>query len=474
MERVDTVVVGAGFGGLGAALALAARGRRVVVCEALNYAGGCASTHTRRGVTFESGATLLTGLSPGGALRRWIEAWELPVEVRLLDPAMTLRGPGLSLTVPTSRAAMVEALGGRPEVRAFFDLQAAVADPLWELLEEPSLLPPFGPAGALRHLGRLPRTLPVARWVGRPLSEVFDRVGVRADDPLRRWADALCQITVQVPAAQAEAPFALSALDFPFRGVGHARGGMGALAAATVQAIEARGGEVRLADRVREVVRDGTGWRVVARSGELWAPDVISGVPPGAFPIAPRPAVEGLQRDLRRSWGAAVWYLQVQAAGLPPEGAHLQLWDDPDAPPIDGNLVLCSVSEADEGRAPPGRRAVTVSTHLSLDGPPEALPDRVAAVQARMRSTIARWAPELRVLDGWTASPRTFERFTRRPGGRVGGVPRRVGLGQYVGLWPRPVAPGLWFVGDTVGLGQSVLATALTGARTAARVAGAA
>ena len=38
MERYDALIVGAGFGGLGAALTLAERGVRVVVCEALRYA----------------------------------------------------------------------------------------------------------------------------------------------------------------------------------------------------------------------------------------------------------------------------------------------------------------------------------------------------------------------------------------------------------------------------------------------------
>jgi phytoene dehydrogenase-like protein len=72
-----------------------------------------------------------------------------------------------------------------------------------------------------------------------------------------------------------------------------------------------------------------------------------------------------------------------------------------------------------------------------------------------------------------TASPRTFERYTGRPGGLVGGVPRRAGLHNYAGAWPRPLAPGLWLVGDSVFPGQSTVATALGGLRTAAALAGA-
>ena len=63
--------------------------------------------------------------------------------------------------------------------------------------------------------------------------------------------------------------------------------------------------------------------------------------------------------------------------------------------------------------------------------------------------------------------PRTFQRFTRRSGGYVGGPARTVGWHNYKQLGPKQVLPGLWMVGDSVFPGQSTLATALGGARTA-------
>ena len=58
MEQADVVVIGAGFGGLSAALHFAEAGRDVVLFEALNYPGGCASTFERFGQRYESGATM--------------------------------------------------------------------------------------------------------------------------------------------------------------------------------------------------------------------------------------------------------------------------------------------------------------------------------------------------------------------------------------------------------------------------------
>ena len=98
-----------------------------------------------------------------------------------------------------------------------------------------------------------------------------------------------------------------------------------------------------------------------------------------------------------------------------------------------------------------------------------------AAKTSRMRDVFAAQAPEWSagIEQCMTASPRTFERYTRRPGGLVGGVPRRAGLHNYRGAWPRPVAPDLWLVGDSQFPGQSTLATALGGLRVAAALAAA-
>ena len=70
-----------------------------------------------------------------------------------------------------------------------------------------------------------------------------------------------------------------------------------------------------------------------------------------------------------------------------------------------------------------------------------------------------------------TASPRTFERFTGRFAGYVGGVPRRAGLHNNLRLGPMHIAPGLHLVGDTAFPGQSILATALGGTKLAERMA---
>jgi phytoene dehydrogenase-like protein len=477
----DAVVIGAGFGGLGAALALARRGARVVVCEKLRYPGGCASTFTRGGARYETGATLFSGFAEGQLVHSLLGSLgkQDSVKVDILDPVITLRAPGLTLDIPPDRDRAIAglcALPGAPveRLRAFFATQRAVADALWPLFDDVERVRPG--LGLAWHLGRLHRYPAVARWISRPLAAVVAHHGLSHWAPLRTWLDALCQITVQAGMDEAEAPFALSAMDYPFRGTGHVHGGIGVLANALCEGIVEAGGEVRLAAGVRGLARGSQGWTVQVRRDRIETPLVVANLLPqaldGLLGGPPLPALAAQAEAVRGGWGAAMLYLQLDpAAPLPDRAFHWELVQDPDQPFVHGNHLFCSVSDPTEDRGPGGLRTATVSTHVDLS----ALRGRSSAEQAavldeihgRMEAGIQALAPELWAAHThrMTASPRTWQRFTGRPEGLVGGVPRRAGLANYRGLWPAPVLPGLWMVGDSAFPGQSTLATLVGGMR---------
>lgn len=474
------VVVGAGFGGLGAAVALAERGVRVRVLEALRYPGGCASTFTKLEHRFDAGATLSTGLADGQLFATWIARYGLPCRFTFPDPVMTLRASGLELPVWRDRQRFrrsLEALPGAPVagLRRFFALQDAVAGALWRVLDDPTLLPPLSMAAVATHLRHAASLVPAMGLAGRTLGSVLRRCGVDGFAPLRLLLDYLCQITVQCGVDQADAAFALSATDYPWRGTGHVEGGIGALAEALLQAVRDLGGEVQLADRVRGVARDGAGWRVTSRSGEVVARAVVANVLPAALgPLAglDTPRLAALQGPVDAGWGAVMLYRSVADGVLPAAASHFMLVGDSASPLVDGNHTFVSISGGGEvGRAPPGRRTLTASTHVALaalQGDPAAT---VARVQATMRATLAARLPEAEpALLELPASPRTFARFTQRVGGAVGGAPRWAGLASYRQLGPAEVGDRLWLVGDSTFPGQSTLATAIGGHRAAEAV----
>lgn len=480
----DVVVVGSGFGGLGAALTLAEGGARVALCEALNYPGGCASTFSRDGYRFEAGATLFSGFAEGQLFARWIKRHGLRVPLDWIDPVVELRAPlegraAVRLPVgnrPGDLERALASLPGAPTERLarFFALQRRVADALWEVLEDGDLLPPLGARALLRHALRLPRYAPLAGLVGRPLEAVLRRHGLADWQPLRLALDALCQITVQCGVAEAEAPMALSVMDYYSRGTAHVRGGIGTLASEMVRAIEGAGGEVRFSSRVRTARREDGTWTVSTRSGELRARAlVLNTLPADAARLTGSESARlaRLQQRVEQGWGATMLYRVVRAPeGSSPSPHHLQLVEDAGAPLQDGNHCFVSISgEADEGRAPAGHRTLTISTHSRVLAPEDpAAGAHTQAIQDRMRATLESRAPEWgQVIHELPGSPRTFARFTGRSRGWVGGIPRRAGLANYAQLGPLRFGPGAWLVGDTAFPGQSTLATATGGAQTA-------
>ncbi|TXD38078.1 FAD-binding protein [Lujinxingia vulgaris] len=488
-DVLDAIVIGAGFGGLSAALTLAERGASLAIFERLTYPGGCASTFRRRGYRFESGATLFSGFGEGQLFDRWIKRHNLPVRFESMDPLVTLRAPDLNLPISSDRDALTAsfcALPGAPAeaIRRFFAYQKRVADALWQLFDDPTLLPPFNPSNLLRHIARSPGYLVLLGAVGRSVGDLLKRFDLQNFLPLRTYLNAVCQITVQASADEAEAPFALAAMDYFFRGTGHIHGGIGQLASALSDAVENLGGQVLMADAVRRISREHDHWLVESRRHTLRARHVIANLLPSALlklladPALASPSLHRKQRAVEGGWGAAMLYLGVDRQRIARQEAfHLELVDDPHRPFQEGNHIFCSVSGADErDRAPEGQRVVTVSTHVDMRRYLGASPEERAAytqsVQDRMRQTLQLRAPELAraTLFEMTGSPRTFERFTGRPGGYVGGIPRVKGLHHYRDLGPQQVAKNLYLVGDTAFPGQSTLAVALGGLRTAEHI----
>lgn len=492
----DVAVVGAGFGGMATALTLASRGARVVLFESLKYAGGCASTFTRGGARYESGATLFSGFGEGQLFHRWTREHALPIRFDVHEPLVELRAGETRLRIGADRASLVAQLIAlspqhASQLERFFDEQTRVASALWALLDDPTLLPPLSVETLLRHLERTGAYLPLTRVVGRSLGSVVARHGLSDCAPLRHYLDAVCQITVQASSSEAEAPFAMGAMDYYFRGTGHIHGGIGELAQALVMAIRERGGEVRFVDKVSRISASGSAFEVHARKGAITARHVVLNLTPrDALRVLDaelaHPKLHRLAKRVDAGWGAVMLYLQLDAnVPIRPEAHHLELVRDVDKPFVAGNHIFVSISGVDEHKAPEGRRAVTISTHVAMPTfmplSDEARGALIAQIQQSMRETLAEKAPEVSasIVHAMTGSPRTFERFVGRHEGIVGGIPRRRGMAHYLQLGPFEVSAGMsregnqqtiHLVGDSVFPGQSTLATALGGVKTAETV----
>jgi C-3',4' desaturase CrtD len=485
------VIIGAGIGGLTTAAVLARAGLDVTVLEAHIYPGGSAGTFFHKGYRFDAGATLAGGFYPGGpmdlvAQAADIEAWP----TRRPNPAiMAVHLPdGAAITRwadERRREERRQAFGKQAE--AFWRWQERTADHLWDL----ALRQPTWPPQTLDEATSLTKTglsWLADNWIERLdpalIADAFRPAAYHlkgASDRLRLFVDGQLLIADQTTSQHANALYSASALDLPRRGVVHPHGGMGSIAETLVQAIRDHGGQVIYRQQVNQIVQEGgRPIAVETRRGDTFPADVvIANLTPWNIrnllgENAP-PRLRNLPERPQTGWGAFMVYVGLDGTAVPADLPlhHQVIVRDP---PTEGNSIFISISPAwDRNRAPEGHRAVTISTHTNLspwwelfehDRP--AYEDRKAAYTDRVLAAAETALPQLRdaahlIMPG---TPVTFQRFTRRQWGWVGGFPQT----DLFQTWGPRLAPNLWMVGDSIFPGQSTAAVALGGLRVAGTI----
>lgn len=482
-----TLIIGAGIGGLTTAALLLKAGHKVTVLEAHVYAGGCAGTFYHKGYRFDAGATLAGGFAPGGPHYRLAEILGLDWPISPADPAWTVHLPNGRAVTQWADADhwRAERQAAFPHSKSFWQTQEMLADLAWDISSRPFPWPPQ----SLRDWGMVLAALRPSTL--RALPYLFSTIGSLASEQapmFRAFLDGQLLISAQATAAQASALYGSAALDLPRRGVNHIQGGIGALADTLVAWLRANGGEVLFRQQVAKIeVRGGRATAVTTNKGlHLSADNIVANLTPWALAELLGPdAPNSLRREVQRrgpTWGAFTLYLGLDGAKLPPlVASHHQIIQDHKRPLGEGNSVFVSLSkEGDERRGPAGHRTATLSTHTDVDSWWRLRHTDRAAYHARRDDYVEKLlvgaetaVPGIRqaITLCLPGTPVTFQFYTRRPQGMVGGFPQ-TSLFDVRG--PATDLPNLWLVGDSIFPGQSTAGVTLGGMRVATAVAHAA
>ncbi|MBI1865498.1 MAG: NAD(P)/FAD-dependent oxidoreductase [Nitrospirae bacterium] len=459
----DVIVIGAGMGGLSTAAFLLKRGLRPLVLEHHYQAGGYVSAFKRRGYVFDCAVDAVAGLGPDGLLDRLLADLGVrpEVEVLPLDPVRETHFPGFSAVVAPAMEDYREFLAScwpadETAIAAFFeDIERIYTCVLKRFDDGPHVQASEADLALVRKAGS-------ATW-GELLGEYFECPNLKVVLSDR------CQYLGLPPSRLSAMQAAMAMVSYFRQGASRVKGGSQVLADALVRGVRRRGGEVRLACGVREILaRDGTAAGVVTDQGEeIRARAVVSTADPvqtarllgvKAAALDQRPAVSFFLVYL----GAALEENTLPASssiGVFPTWNVDRALDPEDPFGPEAAFGITIPTRVDPGLAPSGRQVVILHKEVAY-GFADDWGGRREALAREMIAKAERFVPGLErgieVME--IATPLTLERYTRNLRGSAYGweqVPHR-----------RPAmspVDGLHFAGHWTSAGGGVLAAAYSG-----------
>lgn len=453
----DIIIIGAGVGGLCAAIRLRSAGHRVTVIERRHTVGGKLNTYERDGFRFDTGPSLLT--LPG-----WFDevfalaGTRLRDEVDLveLDPAYRYTWTdGSTLVLPAGRDAAVEAVEAFSpgEGRAF----AAFADraaTIWSVAERTFFA------------GPMTNPLDLARRMKRPgdlvaidaISTLASRARHTFRDPrLRQWAGRYATYSGSSPF---RAPATLGCIPHLELALGcwHITGGLGSLATALALVAESVGVDIVTNHDVSRVeVSDDAVRSVVCADGTRHSADVvIANVDAEHLYADLLPSPKQLTRVRRATPSGSGYVVLAGVAGATEDLCHHNLWfsrsyeqeyGDLHAgrPAAEPTLYACVSSRTDPAAAPVGHENWFVLVNAPADG--GAMPGYDTTIALALRDRVG--LTDERILFTETISPADIAERYRATHGSIYGTSSDGRRAAFLRPANRGPCRGLYLVGGS-------------------------
>lgn len=481
---MKVIVIGGGIGGLTAAALLARDGIAVEVLEQNRVVGGCASSFYRQGYYFESGATTLVGLDDRMPLRHLLDATGIqlnvtplpvPMQVILRDGTIVTRHQDLDAWIVEA-----ERVFGAAGQRAFWEFCYELSQFVWNVSLQYRAFPPSSGGDLFDTLqsarpARVPAQLAAARYAYVTMDRLLRRFDLHTNRRFVEFVDEQLLITAQNTSVEVNALFGATALCYTNYTNYYAPGGLVRVADAIAQYIEDRGGDIHtrtLVEDVTPIDAGRGGYRLRTNRGTFVADRLISNVPIYNT-LDLFKAGDDFGRDLRRRlqsklppssklWSAftmgLVFRRRRDFASL-----HHQIHLRAPLPALGSKSIFVSLSHpGDEDRGPADRVIASVSTHIA-DPENHMHFDVDAAGDAVVAELTARGFFEADdLLYRHHSTPRTWQQWTRRAFGFVGGVPQFRAIKPWNMLDAR-LAKNLYLCGDTAYPGQGIPGVCLSG-----------
>ncbi|MBZ0183985.1 MAG: NAD(P)/FAD-dependent oxidoreductase [Melioribacteraceae bacterium] len=471
----DFIVIGSGYGGLSAAALLVKNGFNVLLLESHSKIGGCASFYKRKDFLFDVGATTLSGVRNDQPVGILFNELGLKPKLKKIDPGIVIGMNNKSIFRYSDQERWIEEAEkhfGEKNQKTFWNEIHSIDNLAWQFVNKNYKLP-------IRNLNDFiaisnPSNLKFIKLLKVLFSSVEKRIEKYkfSDNAFYKFLNEQLLITTQSKIDEAPYLTAAMGLAYPAETY-YPYGGMYKPGELLMNYIIQNKAEIKFKEKVIELKQVNDFYEVKTMKGNSYkVKGIISNIPIWNMAKITEGNIQNYfnkySDKYNSAWGAFTINFAVEAKDDLPS-VYFQIHTEKEIPYCNSKSIFVSFSEKDDfEKAPLGFRTVTISIHTDVDNWYDLTKDEYEKRKELAANSI------LNIFDNYFAeklgneklfllsgTPNTFEFYTQREKGFVGGIPHSIK--RNLMFMPPNVTPfeNLYMVGDTVFPGQGTPAVIL-------------
>jgi C-3',4' desaturase CrtD len=481
----DYIVIGTGYGGVASAGLLAHYGFSVLLLESHTVIGGCASFFKRKNFLFDAGATTLSGVLEHQPLGKLFKKLNITPNMKKLDPGVVIFTPDVKINRYSDKDKWVkeceDIFNEDGDYKGFWDEIYKLEASSWDLIKDNYRLPPrslsdlifLSKPSNIKYLNLVPGLF-------RSLDYLLEKYKLANNKSFKKVINE--QLLISTQNFCNLAPYLTSAIGLAYPSqTYYPYGGISKPLELIMEQYLKTGNEVKFKQKVHSIKETNEGYEVKTKNNTFYSKGVISNIPIWNMAKITEGNIkkyfESYSNKFDKSWGAFTLYFAIENK-VKLETAYYQIHCQSKIPYCEGNSFFVSFSlEDDREKAPEGWYTATISTHTYTHEweniSSEEYENRRNLITNFIFEELYKYFPEFRnaekaYIDNGT--PSTFEFFTGRYRGFVGGIPHSTD--KNILTMPSNVTPfkNLYMTGDTVFAGQGTPAVVLGALNVAERI----
>lgn len=466
----DFIVIGAGYSGLTTAALLAKEKKKILVLESHNVIGGCASYYKRKEFLFDVGATTFSGVKQNQPVGKIFELLDIKPKFKKLDPGMVIIQNEKKINRYSDQYQWIneaENKFGSSGQNKFWEKVYRINDEVYNLISSPITFPPSRIKDYFHLINfKNIKRISLLNSLTSSVEKVLNELDLSSNKQFASFIDEQLLITTQNN--RFDTPFLMAAMGLAYPSeTYYPYGGMYKPLEVVQNSLRLNEGELKFKEKVTSIEFNKEYNIKTERGNTYKAKGVISSIPIWNLELITDGPIKNYfsnySRRFNKAWGAVTLNFAIES-NHQLETAYYQIHLNKRIPFCEGNSIFVSFSLDDDiERAPIGWRAVTISIHTNpndwLNLTKEKYLERKGIVTEQILESFQRAFPELsssEIKHQLTGTPQTFNFYTQRHNGYVGGIPHSL-QNNFFSL-PKNKTPfkNFYTVGDTTFPGQGI------------------